>query len=139
MKNILLLVALISFGASSQSFKKDYSINAVYSLIDSVKNHRSYILAIDSTNMNNHGVNFNLSADGVFVQLQFDRYDKVFNLRRISGTYSSLFPVWKNLFDKTADKEKIEEAGYALSFANGAKRAHFHLMTDKKTWWITQR
>ena len=138
MKNFLLFVALVSFSASAQSFKKDYSINAIFSLIDSVNSNRTYAIAVDSANMKN-AVNFNLTADGAAVQLQFDKYDKVYNLRRISGTYSSLFPVWKNLFDKMADKEKVEAAGYALSFANGTKRAHFHLMTDKKTWWITQR
>ena len=158
MKTLLLLIALISFGASAQSFKKDYSIKAVYTLIDSINNivngHNEYTLKVDSSdlNMNSHAVNFKVTFGFFYyvdktkykleynlVQFVFDKYDDVYNLRRISGDYASLFPMWKNLFNTSADVFKVEASGYDLCFADGKKKAHFHLMADKATWWITPR
>ena len=67
-----------------------------------------------------------------FFSVVYERNFDGWNIQNLHGTYDSLFKIWKESFDRTAEAEIIKQKGFATK-----GRTQFNKNPDNEYWRIT--
>lgn len=133
MKNIIFLLLLCPiFSAAQSPFIK----------LDSLEFHKKIDSFIRTTQIqyqedekmtdSNYYKFVNPSNEKDFLTVVFERNFEGWNILNLHGSYDSLFKIWKNRFDRSANAENIRYKGFATK-----GRTRFEKNTENDYWKIT--
>ncbi|WP_157444268.1 MULTISPECIES: hypothetical protein [unclassified Chryseobacterium] len=74
----------------------------------------------------------NPSNEKDFLTVVFERSFEGWNILNLHGSYDSLFKIWKNRFDRSANAENIRYKGFATK-----GRTRFEKNTENDCWKIS--